>query len=107
MNIEDFIIQQGLILVPALYVLGMILKGWKLIPDNIIPTVLLFFGITGAMSIMGIDDSSTTEQIIQAVLQGILVTGAAVYTNQLVKQHRKKKDSFKQCRFVSFYGKKY
>lgn len=107
MDIKTYIIEQGLILVPVLYVLGMILKGWKLIPDNIIPSILLVFGIAGALTIMGIDDSSTTEEIIQAVVQGILVTGAAVYTNQLVKQHRKKKDSFKQCRVVSFYRKKY
>lgn len=85
----NFIVKQALILVPALYVLGMILKGWKLIPDNFIPTILLIFGIAGALAIMGIKVSSTPEEITRAVVQGVLVTGAAVYTNQLIKQYRK------------------
>lgn len=89
MDIMNFIVEQALILVPALYVLGMILKGWKLIPDNFIPTILLLFGVAGALAIMGIKGTSSPEEITRAVVQGILVAGAAVYTNQIIKQRQK------------------
>ena len=89
MDFSTFIFEQALILIPALYVLGMILKEWNVISDNWIPTILLVVGIAGALAIMGVSGSSTPEEITQGVVQGILVTGAAVYTNQLIKQYRK------------------
>ena len=90
MDFNTFIFEQALILIPSLYIVGMILKGWDLISDKFIPTILLAVGIAGALAIMGVNGSSTPEQITQAVIQGILVTGAAVYTNQLVKQYKSK-----------------
>ncbi len=89
MDFSKFIFEQALILIPALYVLGMILKDWDLIRDNWIPTILLIFGVAGALAMMGVTPTSTAEQIVQAIIQGVLVTGAAVYTNQLVKQYQK------------------
>ncbi|NRX54201.1 hypothetical protein DFM81_002625 [Clostridium beijerinckii] len=44
--------------------------------------ILLFLGILGAVGIMG--------PSVESVIQGILVTGATVYTNQLIKQSCKK-----------------
>lgn len=82
MDIMKFIVEQALILIPALYVLGMILKNLQMIPDKFIPVILLAFGIAGAVSIMGLSP--------QSIIQGILVTGAAVYTNQLIKQMQEK-----------------
>ncbi|MDU1279232.1 MAG: phage holin family protein [Clostridium sp.] len=81
MEFVKFIIENALILVPALYVIGLILKGTEKIGDKYIPVILLMFGIVGAVALLGFN--------INAVIQGILVTGAAVYTNQLLKQVNK------------------
>ncbi|GLC30429.1 phage holin family protein [Clostridium omnivorum] len=80
MDIMKFIIEQAYILVPALYVIGMILKTSS-VKDKYIPLILLAFGIVGAIALMGLS--------VQSIIQGILVTGAAVFTNQLIKQTKK------------------
>ncbi len=77
----QYITEHALILIPVLNILGMIIKGFPKIPDKYIPVILLFFGITGAVAIMGFNA--------QAVIQGILITGTAVYGNQVVKQLKK------------------
>ena len=76
-----YITEHALILIPVLNILGMIIKGFPKIPDKYIPLILLFFGITGAVAIMGFN--------VQGVIQGILITGTAVYGNQIVKQLKK------------------
>ena len=81
MELIDYITENSLILIPALYVLGMIIKNTKSIDDRYIPVILLFVGIAGAMGLQGITP--------EAVIQGVLVTGAAVYTNQILKQGSK------------------
>ena len=78
MEFIKFITENALVLVPALYVLGLILKGTEKVPDKYIPVILLPVGVIGSIAINGLDAN--------AVIQGILVTGAAVYTNQLIKQ---------------------
>ena len=78
MNIPDFIFDQGLILIPALNIIGMIVKSAEKIPDKYIPIILLAFGIAGVFGLAGISPSSA--------VQGVLITGAAVYGNQIAKQ---------------------
>ena len=78
MQITDFIFEQGLIIVPVLIILGKIIKNTKFIKDKYIPIILLAAGILAAMGIMGDSVSST--------VQGELLTGTAVFGNQLVKQ---------------------
>ncbi|MBD7912024.1 MULTISPECIES: phage holin family protein [Clostridium] len=68
-------------LIPAVYILGLILKGTEKVPDKYIPVILLPIGIVGAFAFAGISA--------QSVVQGILITGAAVYVNQLFKQVKK------------------
>jgi hypothetical protein len=46
-----------------------------------IPIILLGFGILGAVAVMGLSP--------EGVVQGVLVTGTAVYGNQVVKQLNK------------------
>lgn len=77
----DFITENALLLVPVLNIVGVIIKNTEKIPDKYIPFILLFLGILGAIAILGVSAES--------VLQGILVTGTAVYGNQIVKQSRK------------------
>lgn len=78
MNIMDFVTEQALILVPALYVLGMMLKNTEKIKDWTIPWILLVVGILGSIALIGLN--------VNAVIQGILTAGAAVFGDQLVKQ---------------------
>lgn len=81
MEILSYIVSEALILIPVLIIIGQILKNIQKIPDKWIPLILLPLGIVGAMAL-----GSWT---IDSAIQGVLVTGAAVYGNQLVKQLKK------------------
>lgn len=81
MNLMSYIVERALILIPALNVLGLIFKSIERIPDKFIPLLLLIFGISGSIAMTGLSADS--------VIQGVLVTGAAVYGNQVVKQLKK------------------
>lgn len=81
MDFLQYITQNALILIPALNILGMILKGFEKIPDKFIPLILLVFGVAGTLALAGLSAD--------AIVQGVLVTGAAVYGNQIVKQMKK------------------
>ena len=81
MDILKFITENALILIPVLYIVGAILKGTELIKDKYIPIILMPIGIAFSIAVIGVN--------IQAVIQGILVTGATVYSNQLIKQLNK------------------
>ncbi len=78
---EKYLFEQSLVLIPFLNVLGLIFKQIKQINDKYIPLILLLFGLIGSVFVNGFN--------IQSVIQGVLVTGAAVYSNQLVKQLNK------------------
>jgi len=82
MDFQKFIVEQALILIPALYVIGMFLKNTPAIKDWTIPYILLGLGILGAIALIGLN--------IQAVIQGILVAGVTVFANQLIKQTTKR-----------------
>lgn len=77
----EFVTENALLLIPVLNIIGAIIKNTEKIPDKYIPIILLFFGILGAVAILGLSPES--------VVQGILVTGTAVYGNQVVKQIKK------------------
>ncbi|KEI18238.1 phage holin family protein [Clostridium haemolyticum] len=79
----NYIVQQSFILIPVLYILGIMLKSTEKIKDWVIPWLLLIFGVIGATALMGFNAS--------AIIQGVLVTGVTVYANQLVKQSTNKK----------------
>ncbi len=77
----EFITENALLLIPVLNIIGAVIKNTEKIHDKYIPVILLLFGIIGAVAILGVSPES--------VLQGVLVTGTAVYGNQLVKQIKK------------------
>ncbi len=81
MEFLSYITDNALILIPALVIIGMIIKNTNLIPDKFIPVILLVVGIAGTIGIMGVT--------VDAVIQGVLVAGAAVFGDQIVKQLRK------------------
>lgn len=78
MEILNYILDNALILIPVLNVLGLIIKHLSFIDNKWIPLILLVFGIAGSFGLMGLT--------VDAAIQGVLVTGVAVYGNQLVKQ---------------------
>lgn len=80
-DLLSYIKEYALILIPMLYVLGMIMKGLNIIPDKFIPLLLMIFGILGAMGMNGAN--------IDSLIQGVLVTGVTVYANQTIKQYKK------------------
>ena len=81
MEILQYITQNALVLIPVLIIIGQIIKGIKKIPDKWIPLILLPLGIVGAMALGG--------WTVDGAIQGILITGTAVYGNQIVKQLKK------------------
>ena len=78
MELLSYITDNALILIPVLLILGQIVKGIAVIPDKWIPLLLLPVGVAGALALMG--------PSVAAAIQGVLVAGAAVYGNQIVKQ---------------------
>lgn len=74
----EYVTENALILIPVLLVIGKIIKSTEKIRDKWIPLILLPLGIAGALALGGLN--------IDSAVQGVLVTGAAVYGNQLVKQ---------------------
>lgn len=81
MDFIKYVTEQALILIPVLYVLGLIIKGTEKVSNKWIPVILLPLGIGGAIALMGLNAN--------AVIQGILVTGVTVFADQVVKQVKK------------------
>lgn len=81
MDIIKYVTENALILIPVLMIVGTIIKNIQFIPDKFIPLILLPFGVVGAMAL--------GEWNVQSAIQGVLVTGAAVYGNQIYKQMSK------------------
>lgn len=81
-NLIKFVPEQLLIVVAALYVLGLFLKNSK-VKDYLIPWILLIVSIVSSVAIGGINMTS--------VLQGIICCGVSVLSNQLIKQSTIKK----------------
>ena len=82
MEILSYIMENALVLIPVLVIIGEIIKNIEKIPDKWIPLILLPLGIGGALALGGLS--------VDSAIQGILITGAAVYGNQIVKQLGKK-----------------
>ena len=82
MDFSSYLIEKMLVLVPVLYIIGMFIKSTPKVKDWLIPWILLGLGLAGAVAI-GI---TTGVPIVDAVIQGILVTGVTVLTNQLIVQ---------------------
>ena len=78
-EIINFIMNEALIMFPALRVIGAIIKHTKFIPDKWIPVILL--GVSIALSPLVIGGYSPSN-----IVQAVLVAGAAVFGHQLVKQ---------------------
>lgn len=74
----EYIVEQALIVIPVLLILGKIIKETPVFKDWLIPYVLLILGVVFSISLIGFN--------VEAVIQGILVSGAAVFGHELFKQ---------------------
>ena len=79
MDIINFIIEEGLIMIPALYIIGEIIKFTGVLNNKWIPLTLLVFSLLFTPLLLG---GFTPDNIVQAVL----VTGVTVLGDQLIKQ---------------------
>jgi len=84
MDILKYIVDEGLIMIPALYVLGEIIKNTELINNKWIPVILLIVSIGFTPLII---NGYSADNIVQA----ILIAGATVYSNEFLKQVKKEK----------------
>ena len=82
MDIINFIIEEGLIMIPVLYIIGEIIKFTGLLNNKWIPLTLLVFSLLFTPLLLG---GFTPDNIVQAVL----VTGVTVLGDQLIKQSGK------------------
>ena len=90
MNFNEFIKPELLVLIPVLYLIGSAVKKSK-IADKFIPWIL--GGVSVALSALWVfatcaiaTPADISMAIFTAITQGVLVAGASVYINQLVKQ---------------------
>lgn len=79
MDIISYIIEEGLIMIPVLYIIGEIIKFTGVLNNKWIPLTLLVFSILFTPLLLG---GFTPDNIVQAVL----VTGVTVLGDQLIKQ---------------------
>ena len=79
MDIINYIIEEGLIMIPVLYIIGEIIKFTGVLNNKWIPLTLLIFSLLFTPLLLG---GFTPDNIVQAVL----VTGVTVLGDQLIKQ---------------------
>lgn len=90
MELNEYIKPELLVLVPVLYLIGAAIKKSN-VADKFIPWIL--GGVSVALSALWIfatgfpaTAASAAMAIFTAITQGVLIAGASVYFNQLVKQ---------------------
>lgn len=93
MDFQQYIKPELLILIPVLYIVGVAIKKSD-IADKLTPFIL--GGVSVALSAVWVvancpisNGAEIATAIFTAITQGILIAGASVYINQLVKQTRK------------------
>lgn len=94
MELKEFIKPELMILIPVLYLIGMAIKR-SAVANKAIPFILggISIILSGIWVFASSDYSSAKEiamAIFTAVTQGILIAGASVYVNQLIKQGKDK-----------------
>lgn len=80
MNILELIMDNGIPIAVALWIIGEIIKRATLIDNRFIPLLLLAFSVVITPAVLG---GFTADNIIQA----ILITGLAVLSDQFIKQY--------------------
>ena len=79
MDILEYVVQEGLVMIPVLFILGEIVKNTELLDNKWIPLTLLVISIAFTPFLLG---AFNADNIVQAVL----VAGVTVFGNELYKQ---------------------
>ena len=82
MNIVDYVVQEGLVMIPVLFIIGEIVKGTETIENKYIPVILLGLSLVLTPFVLG---GYTAGNIVQS----ILVAGVTVFGNEIIKQSSK------------------
>lgn len=80
--LNEYLVEEALIIIPVLLILGKIIKETPQIKDWLIPYILLGIGVLLSILLLGINAD--------AVIQGVLVAGASVFGHELYTQARDK-----------------
>ena len=83
MDFMNYIAENALVLIPVIYIIGMFLIFLEGVSDKYIPFVLMFVSIAFSIAMLGLN--------VDSIIQGILIAGATVLSNQLIKQSKKDK----------------
>ena len=81
MDMMNYIIEEGIIMIPALYIIGAIIKHTDIMANKWIPLTLLIISLILTPLVIG---GYTPDNIIQS----ILVAGVTVFGDQLIKQSK-------------------
>jgi ABC-type branched-subunit amino acid transport system permease subunit len=86
MDFASYLIEKMLVLVPVLYIIGMVIKNTPNVKDWLIPWIILILGVVAAVAI----GLTTGMTVVDSIIQGVLVAGVTVFTNQLITQTKDK-----------------
>lgn len=86
MELIKYVPEQMLTLMVGAYVLGIFLKRTPKIADWSIIWILLVFCELGSLGMNVLGNSLNGELLVNSISQGIICTGVAVLTDQLIKQ---------------------
>lgn len=79
--IQQFLIEEALILIPVLCIIGMFVKSLEAIKDKYIPMIIWACSVVICLLYLGIN--------IESFIQATLVAGASVFASQLYIQANK------------------
>lgn len=80
MNVLDYVVQEGLVMVPVLFIIGEIIKGTETIENKYIPVILL------GLSLKALTPFVLGGYTAVNIVQSVLVVGVTVFGNEIVKQ---------------------
>lgn len=92
--IQNYVKPELLVVAIVLYFIGIGLKNTEKVSDKYIPIILGIIGIIiSAIYVVATSVFNGYQSVLMAIftsiVQGILVAGLSVYTNQLIKQAKK------------------
>ena len=86
MDFSQYIKPELLILIPVLFVLGEIIKRTEIVKSNWIPAILGATGVIMCALYVWATSGFSPMMLFVAFTQGILVAGASVYVDEIIKQ---------------------
>lgn len=92
--LKEYVKPELIVVAIVLYFIGMGIKNTELIKDKYIPVILGVIGVLiSAIYIIATSQINGYQEVLTiiftSIVQGILVAGASVYINQVIKQSNK------------------